>query len=336
MGQVTAYRQVNLVSDISGRAANIDRSLINPWGVAFKPGFPFLVSANKRGVVRAFDPSGFAVSPTSFAIPVPTGTQPPGAPTAIVYDFTSNFQTHTATAQFIVASENGTISVWCCVDNDFLQIAISAVDNSSRGAIYKGLAILTPECCAPFLAVTNFHSGDVEAYTPLFNALAPPGSFTDPNLPAGYAPFGIQVIGNQVFISYALQDRAKRNPVVGAGNGLVDIFDQEGNFVRRFASHGPLNAPWGMVKASGNFGSFSNAILIGNVGDGTINAFNPVTGNFLGTLSHANGKPIINRGLWGLVFGAGGTGDPNTLYFTAGLSREAHGLFGAISVKSKP
>jgi uncharacterized protein (TIGR03118 family) len=335
LGQTTAYRQTKLVSDVAGRAVNVDPSLINPWGIGFKPGFPFLLSTNKRGVVKAFDASGLSERPGFFAIPVPSGTNPPAAPTGIVYDFTSNFETHDTPAQFMIASENGIISAWCCVDSDFLQIAIPAVDNSSHGAVYKGLAILTPAGANPFLAVTNFHSGEVEPYTNLFDPLAPPGSFTDPNLPAGYAPFGIQVIGSQVFITYALQDRAKRNPVAGPGNGLVDIFDLEGNFVRRFASHGVLNAPWGVVKASSNFGTFSNAILIGNFGDGTINAFDPVTGDFLGTLSHANGKPIINRSLWGLVFGAGGTGDPNTLYFTAGLSGARHGLFGAISVMSK-
>jgi uncharacterized protein (TIGR03118 family) len=157
------------------------------------------------------------------------------------------------------------------------------------------------------------------------------GSFKDEDLPLGYAPFNIQQIGAEVFVTYAVQDAAGTNPVVAAGNGIVNVFDQEGRFIRRFASNGPLNAPWGIVQASANFGRFSNDILIGNFGDGTINAFDPATGNFIGQMKDASGKVITNPGLWALVFRSDGVGDPNTLYFTAGSSGENHGLFGAIS-----
>ena len=151
-------------------------------------------------------------------------------------------------------------------------------------------------------------------------------------LPAGYAPFGIQVLGKRVFVTYALQDSRKHDPVFGQGNGIVSVFDLEGNFVRRFASHGTLNAPWGVARASAHFGQFSNAILIGNCGDGTINAFDSVTGKFLGRLKDMTGKFIVNPGLGGLTFPTGGTGAPNTLYFTAGPNQKRDGLFGAISV----
>jgi hypothetical protein len=179
--------------------------------------------------------------------------------------------------------------------------------------------------------VANFHSGLIEAYTQSFDRLAPPGSFTDSGLPAGYAPFNIQPVGSFVFVTYAVQDAAKHDPVNAAGNGIVDIFNLEGDFVGRFAQNGPLNSPWGVVRASANFGQFSNDILIGNFGDGTINAFDPATGNFLGQLKDQTGATIVNGSLWGLVFGAGGTGDASTLYFTAGLADEGHGLFGAIA-----
>lgn len=191
--------------------------------------------------------------------------------------------------------------------------------------------MLSPACCATYLVVANFHSGLIEPYTQSFAPLAPPGSFTDPNFPAGYAPFNIQQVGNQVFVTYAVQDPAKHDPVNAAGNGIVDIFDLEGTFVKRFASNGTLNSPWGVLQASTSFGQFSNDILIGNFGDGTINAFDPATGDRLGQLKDQTGATIVNGSLWALVFGAGGTSDTNTLYFTAGLADEGHGLFGAIT-----
>jgi hypothetical protein len=161
--------------------------------------------------------------------------------------------------------------------------------------------------------------------------VALPGSFTDPNLPAGYAPFGIQVIGSQVFVTYAVQDAAKHGPVVGAGNGIVSIFDMDGNFVRRFATAGALNAPWGVTQATANFGPFSNNILIGNAGDGNINAFDLATGNFVGKLKDGDGHVIAKIALHGLAFRSDGFGDPNTLYFNSEFSNEQDGLFGAIT-----
>ena len=331
--QTNVYKQNNLVANVPGKAHHVDVNLINPWGIAFKPGFPFFLADNKRGSVRTYDASGLLERPVSFAIPVPPGDQSRATPTGVAFDFTSSFEVGGNRTQFVVATEDGTISGWCCIDGDFLQIALPAVDNSALHAVYKGLTILAPDCCAPFLAATNFNSGLNEPYTNFF-ALAPPGSFTDPNLPVGYAPFGIQLIGNQVFVTYAVQDEAKHDPVLAPGNGIVSVFDQEGNFIRRFASHGPLNAPWGVVKASGHFGKFSNDILIGNFGDGTINAFDPGTGRFLGPLKNNAGKVIRNPGLWALTFGAGGTGNTNTLYFTAGSKQENQGVFGAIRAAS--
>ena len=166
-----------------------------------------------------------------------------------------------------------------------------------------------------------------------FNLLGTLGSFKDPNLPTGYAPFNIQQIGTQVFVTYAVQDAAGLNPVPGSGNGIVNVFDQEGNFIRRFASNGSLNAPWGIVQASANFGSFSNDILIGNFGDGTIDAFNAFSGRFEGTLLDPNGATLVIDGLWALSFAGDPTqnGSPTDLYFTAGPNDENDGLFGKIT-----
>ena len=332
--QTNAYQQANLVSDMPKVAAHTDPNLVNPWGIAFIPGQAFFLADNHRGSVRMYDAAGNNQRPVLFALFPPAGGTARPTPSGIVANFTDVFVLNGATSQFLVATEDGTISGWASVDGDFPQFATQALDNSSQGAVYKGFAIVTPGCCAPFLAVTNFHTGLVESYTGFFSPLAPPGSFIDPALPAGYAPFGIQVIGSQVFVTHALQDAKMHDPVPGPGHGIVSIFDLEGNFVKRFASGGTLNAPWGIAKASANFGRFRNDILIGNFGDGTINVFNPATGQFLGRLRDKTGKIIVNSGLWGLAFGHGETGDLNTLYFTAGPNQGRDGLLGAISVSN--
>ena len=195
----------------------------------------------------------------------------------------------------------------------------------------RRVALLHPDCCAPFVAVANFNDGSIHTFTNSFEMLAGPGSFRDPNLPAGYAPYGMQVIGNQLFVTYALQDAAKHGPVIGAGNGVVDVFDTQGNFVRRFATGGSLNAPWGIALASANFGPFSGAILIGNFGDGTVSAFDAATGNFLGQIKDGDGNVIANLGIRGLAFRADGFTDSNTLFFTAGIENGEGGLFGTIT-----
>ncbi len=328
----SGFQQTNLVSDTPGIANHTDRGLLNPWGIAFMPGGPFWIPNNNTGVAQQFDASGLPQAPLAVAIPAPPADTSAAKPTGIIFNpVAGDFLFFHTPAQFIFATEDGTISTWSTVNGDTPTSGLLAVDFSQGGVVYKGLAILTPACCREFLAVANFHSGVISTFTNEFALLGPPGDFTDPNLPAGYAPLNIQPIGNQVFITYALQDAAKHDPVTGPGNGIVDLFDLEGNFISRFASNGPLNAPWGVTQASANFGPFSNDILIGNFGDGTINAFDPATGNFLGPLKDRTGKVITNPGLWALVFRNDGVGDPNTLYFTAGGSNEQHGLFGAIS-----
>jgi uncharacterized protein (TIGR03118 family) len=329
VAQTNSYQQTNLVSDLAGAAAHTDPKLINPWGLAFAPGQPFVVANNRSGASTTYDGGG--ASQGDFLIPAPPNDTSPAMPTGAAVAEAGDFTLGGADSKFLFATEDGTISGWNGSGN-----AILAIDHSASGAVYKGLAVLSPACCATYLVVGNFHSGLIEPYTQAFIPLAPPGSFTDPNLPAGYSPFNIQQVDNQVFVTYAVQDHAGHDPVNAAGNGIVDIFDLEGNFIKRFASNGVLNSPWGVTQASASFGQFSNDILIGNFGDGTINAFDPTSGNFLGQLKDQTGATITNGSLWGLVFGAGGTGDSNTLYFTAGLANGGHGLFGAITVAAAP
>ena len=326
--QTNSYQQTNLVSDMTGVANNTDPNLINPWGISFFPGQPFWVADNKSGFSTIYDANGVAQAPSPVLIPAPPGDASPATPTGTVINQTSGFLVNGFPSQFLFDSEDGTISGWYLSGN-----AILLVNRASTGAVYTGLAMVT-NAAGSFLLADNFNTGKIDVFDSKFNLTTLTGSFTDPTLPAGYAPFGIQPIGSQVFVTYALQNANKNGATAGAGDGYVSIFDVNGNFVSRFASTGTLNAPWGIVQASANFGLFSNDILVGNFGDGTINAFD-TKGNFLGQLEDQTGAVISNGALWGMVFGAGGTGDPNTLYFTAGFAAGGHGLFAALAAATQ-
>jgi uncharacterized protein (TIGR03118 family) len=209
-------------------------------------------------------------APGAFIVPNAAGT---GFhhPTGIIVDQNSFFGGPSLVKPFILVTDEGTVFTWGPdAQDDIPQAATMVVNNVPTGAVYKGVAILTSSLTAPALAIADFHGGFIETFLPGFAPVALPGSFTDPNLPAGYAPLGIQVLGSQIFVAYALQDAAKHDPVFGAGNGIVSIFDMDGNFVRRFATAGALNALWGITQAGANFAPFSNNILIGNAGDGTL------------------------------------------------------------------
>jgi uncharacterized protein (TIGR03118 family) len=327
--QTIAYRQTNLASNLPNVANNVTPGLVNPWGIAFLSDQPFFIGDNNAGRVTVLNATGLGVFPGGFILPnaAATGFD---APTGIVADQNSFFGGPSLVKPFILVSEQGAIFTWGPdAQGNFLSAATQV--RRRAGAVYKGVAILDSLLTAPVLAVTDFSGGFIETFLPGFPSVALPGSFTDPNLPAGYAPFGIQVIGRQVFVTYALQDAAKHDPVVGAGNGVVSIFDLDGNFVRRFATGGALNAPWGITEASANFGPFSNDILIGNVGDGAINAFDPTSGQFVGQLLDGDGFALAEVGLHGLVFRTDGFGDRDTLYFTSQFTGGQDGLFGAIT-----
>jgi len=319
-GQQTGYKQTNLVADQAGVGNHADAQLSNPWGIAFLPGQPFWVANNNGGTVTLYDAQG--VKQTT-VVGIPTAaTNPcsPGCPTGIVANSSTDF----GGAFFIFDTEDGILARWNGMGN-----ATMVVDNSSMSAVYKGLALLN-NTAGNFLLAANFHSGAIEVYDHSFApATLSGGTFTEPGLPAGYAPHGVKVINNVVFVTYAMQDAAKHDPVTGAGLGLVDLFQTDGKFLHRGITGGTLNAPWGIVAASANFGEFSNDVLVANFGDGTISAFD-TQGNFLKQVTDSNGTVITNPGLWDLVFGAGGTGDPNTLYFTAGGSTQTQGLFATL------
>jgi uncharacterized protein (TIGR03118 family) len=331
IAQTVAYRQTNLASNLPNVASGVSPNLVNPWGTAFLADQPFFIADNKVGRVTSHDAKGSGVGPGGFTTPNAAGTGF-DTPTGIVADQNSFFGGPSLVKPFILVTEQGTVFTWGPdARGDLPSEATLVVNNGANGAVYKGVAILNSSLTAPALAVTDFHGGFIETFLPGFAPVALPGSFADPNLPLDYAPFGIQVIGRRVFVSYAVQDAAKRDPIVGPGNDVVSIFDMDGNFVRRFVTGGALNAPWGIAQASANFGSFSNDILIGNVGDATISAFDPGTGRFVGKLTDGDGNDITEVGLHALAFRSDGFGDSNALYFTSEFSNEQDGLFGVIT-----
>lgn len=327
--QTKAYRQTDLASSVAGAAPNDSQSLINPWAIAFLPGRPFFIDGNGSGVISALNSSGMQES--GVAVPASSGGVAFSMPTGIASDGTGEFGSVNAPLEYIVVTQGGTIAGFSTPKGEIPANATVLRDDSAAGAVYTAVAVLHPDCCAPFVAVANFNDGSIHTFTRTFDLLSEPGSFVDPNLPAGYSPYGMQLIGSQLFITYAVQDAAKHSPVIGAGNGIVDVFDVQGNFVRRFATGGALNAPWGVAQAGANFGPFSGAILVGNSGDGTINAFDAMTGNFLGQISDGDGNVIMNPGIRGLTFRTDGAADPNTLFFTAENGNGQGGLFAAIT-----
>src|SRR5215813_2448484 len=357
--QRNAYVVNKLVSDQNGVANFQDQVLRNAWGVAFTPNAsPFWIADNASGCSTLYDGTGVKVTTIQVAIPLPdnsvpsTACQPasaqtnsppptPAAPTGLVWNPTTTFLVPgtTIAASFIFATEDGTISAWAGTIPDPSH-AVIAVDNSGSGAVYKGLVFGTNPR-GVFLFATNFHAGKVDAFAAngsvgfrSATSQEVEGGFTDPNIPAGFAPFGIENIDGDLFVSYAKQNAEMHDDVAGPGNGFVDVFDTNGNLLRRFASRGPLNSPWGMTRASFAFGRFSGLILVGNFGNGKINVFSS-QGQFIDELDSRNGKPLVIDGLWKLILGGGRNSSPDTLYFTAGPNDEKDGLFGTITPASK-
>ena len=332
----TSYTQANLVSDGSVPAKTTDANLINPWGIGHSASSPFWVSDNGTGVTTIYDGSAKPVKiggKAAITIATPPGQSDPASPTGQVFNeegsgFNISQNGHTGSSVFLFATEDGTISGWNPKVN--AGSSVLAVDNSKggHGAVYKGLT-MADDHGTPMLYAADFHGGKVEVFDKNFHQV---NAFTDPKLPEGYAPFNVQAIKGNLFVNFAQQDAAKHDDVAGAGHGFVDEFDPNGHLIARVASGGVLNSPWGLDVAPSGFGQFAGDLLVGNFGDGTINAFDLKDDHFDGTLLGADGKPIHIGDLWALTNGTGAVGtNPNAVYFTAGVSNEAHGLFGTLT-----
>ena len=329
----SSFTVTALVSDGVVSAAHTDANLKNPWGVAFNPKGFVWVADNGTNVATLYDGNGV---PQSLVVTIPDGKNGSASPTGIVFNGTQNFPVtengKSGVAAFIFAGEGGTITAWAPAvgpTNAFVMY-----DDGTGGAVYKGLALATMNG-NNFLYATDFHNNKIDIFNTTFTKVAMPGAFTDPAIPAGFAPFGIQAIGSNLFVTYAMQDAARHDDVAGAGLGMVDVYDTAGNLKQRFATGGPLNAPWGIAQAPGNFGSMSGAVLIGNFGDGTINAFNASSGQAMGPLNGPNGSPIVEHGVWGIAFGNDLSNQPSsTLFLAAGPNDEANGVYGRIDLNT--
>jgi uncharacterized protein (TIGR03118 family) len=328
------YVQHNLVADQAGVADFTDPNLVNAWGICTSATSPFWISDNGTGLSTLYTSIGTPNATTKPTIPATSTTVAGGNPTGCVYNGTTTafFVPNTTTgktANFLFATENGSLSGWSSGVN--AAQAIVMVDNSKTGAVYKGLAIGTPTGGTPRIYATNFNAGTVEIYDQTWAPVTISGAFKDPLIPAGFAPFNIQNLGGKLYVTYAKQDAQKMDDVPGAGNGYVDVYDLNGSLLTALIAGGKLNSPWGLAIAPAGFGDYANDLLVGNFGDGTINVYNPTSGALISTLNNQTGAALHITGLWAIQGGNGGNGgDVNGLYFTAGPGGEAHGLLGVL------
>jgi len=343
MGSLTAqsannFLVHNLVSDLPGIADHQDTKLVNPWGNAFSGTSPFWLGDNGTGLSTLYDGYGVA-SATVVSIPAAGGANTGGPVTGVIFNaFTSNTAAFNVGSpgrapNFIFCSEDGIIAGWAPAAD--ATHALVMVDNSKSSAVYKGCAE-GGTATAPLLFAANFNSGKIDVFDGSLKPVVNANAFVDAAVPTGFAPFNVQIMNGNVFVAYAKQDSAKKDDVFGAGNGYVAEFDQSGNLIATLISQGALNSPWGMAIAPSTFGPFGGDLLVGNFGDGTINAFNLTTGKQAGTLNDTKGNLIVIKGLWSINFG-NTSKDPGTLYFAAGIGGgpnndpiESHGLLGSI------
>jgi len=314
----TLYTQTNIVSNSSATPASFtDPNLVNPWGNVSNGGSPFWVSDQGTGLSTLYStPPG---TPQSLVVSIPGGN-----PTGIVAN-NAGFNVNGSPAFFIFATLGGTIAGW----NGTPTLGNAVTEAAVPGAVFTGLA---QNSSGTFLYASDFKNGKIDVFNSTYTQVSLSGSFTDPNLPAGYSPYNIQLVNGRLYAEYA-PIGPNGQPMVGPGNGVVDVFDTNGNFVQRLISNGQLNVPWGIALAPSSFGQFGGDLLVGNFGNGWINAFNPTTGAFAGTLDLVNGTPFAEPALWSLDFGIGGNGGtPGVLYFTSGLTlSQTGGLLGSLT-----
>jgi uncharacterized protein (TIGR03118 family) len=335
------YVQKNLTSDQMGVAPVTDPNLVNPWGLSRSSGSPWWVSDNGMGVSTLYDGTG---TPKPLVVTIPTGDasiSPTGTPTGTVFNISTGFELAAGKpAVFLFVTEDGTISGWNPGVNPTSAVIMV---NTHSASVFKGMALASIMTRAgttqTFLYAADFRGGRVRVYDSMFHrAMGFDGdAFDDDRLPHGYAPFNVQNIGGEMYVTFAKQDAEKHDEVDGAGLGFVDVFSPSGQLLRRLQHGRWLNGPWAMAMVPGDFGVYSHDLLVGQFGSGQVAVYDPVTGNFIDTLRDASNNPLAIGGLWALSFGSGGTSGPaTTLYFSAGSDGEQHGLFGTITPVENP
>jgi uncharacterized protein (TIGR03118 family) len=336
-----SFKQTNLIANKKSFGAKlVDKNLSNAWGLAAGPGTPIWVSDNNSGFATVYSGGikGGAVS-LDLTVPVPGGN-----PTGQVFNSDSSAfpvgGKSGMAADFIVDTDSvgahqspGEIAAW----NGGAKFV---VEDSARGgaggkipahAVFKGLAVAYGPKAGPELFAADVANARVDVFNRDFRSLSTPSEFRDPKIPAGYAPFGIQNLNGRIYVSYGKQNKSRTDVVVGRGLGFVDVYTVNGKLIKHLVSHGPLNAPWGLVIAPKGFGPFAGDLLVGNLGNGWINAFNPTTGKFLGPLDNAKRQPIAINGLWGLMVGNSAFGGASSVVFSAGPNGYANGLVGVLN-----
>jgi uncharacterized protein (TIGR03118 family) len=330
------YKQTNLVSNLSGVAPTRDPNLQNAWGLVHGPSTPWWVSNNAGGTSTLYTGAG-AIVPLVVTIPNAPSQPAPGSPTGVMFNgsLTDFLLAPRMPAIFLWVTEDGTVQGWnpgVEPTTAVIEVDNSRVPNPTNGAVYKG-ATIAEIFGKKFILAANFRSGRVDVFDTDFKQRAiSEEKFEDDHIPRGFAPFNVQGYGPNIYVTYARQDAAKHDPVGGAGLGFVDIFSSKGRLLARLEHGNWFNAPWGVVLTPADFGEFSHTLLVGNFRGGTIAAFNPLTGHFLGNILNPNGSTLNIDGLWALGFGNGGSSGPgNTLFFTAGPDNETNGLFGTLT-----
>ena len=341
-GPGNEFHQTNLISDLSTVGAQVvDKdALLNPWGLAFSATSPLWVSDNNSGLATVYSiaPGGLTATKRNLTVTVPGGrasTNDGSSPTGQVSNPTTGFVVTTTAgsgaAGFIFSSESGQISAWNGTADPIVNGASTAtLEYSSPSAVYKGLTIATTDE-GTFLYASNFHDGTVDVFNSQFQPVHLDGDFTDPDLPPGYAPFGIQNINGLIYVTYALQNAAKHDDVPGRGHGFIDVYTSNGFLIERLASRGELDSPWGLAEAPAGFGPFGGKLLVGNFGNGLIHAYGLFDGDPHGALLDEQHHPIQIDDLWALKFGTASTGGTGTLLFSAGINDETDGLVGSIN-----
>jgi uncharacterized protein (TIGR03118 family) len=327
------YQVHNLVSDGGVAADHHDDNLKNGWGVAFNPNGFVWVADNGSGLATLYDGLG---NPQSLVVSIPGSGDAPGTPTGIVFNGSNDFNVRlgatTGPSRFIFAGEDGVISGWAPnVDGTHALHAVFMAD-----AVYKGLTIASNNGIN-MLYAANFHAHRIDVFRANFSPVKIPGGFVDPTLPSNFSPFNILALGGRLYVAYAQKEDDGDDEVAGPGLGIVDEYDTGGQLLRRIAAGGTLNAPWGMTIAPAGFGEFSGRLLVGNFGDGTINAYDLSSATFQGQLRNPAGEVIAIDGLWGIAFGNNlNNQPPTTLFFAAGPNDESNGVYGRIDAVASP